>query len=363
MAFPSFSKVLTFVSILLIPASLTGCSSLKYLFQAGKGQLALLNHAKPIPEVIKDPRTPPRVKDLLSEVAPVKKFGEENGLKPTSSYQDYVKLDRMAAVWVVSACEPLKFKSKEWEFPIVGTFPFLGWFDLEDAQEFANELKQEKWDVDFRGARAYSTLGWFRDSVLSTMLSQDSGDSENNEALGDLVNVILHESVHATLYIKGQSYFNESLASFVADRLTKTYIVKTRGEQSPLLSAYLKELKRSAAIEKEMHQAYGELSKVYDSDEPDSEKLTKKKKRLTELQTKLHFRREINNATLIQFKTYNTGEEYFSMFLKRCNGDWDDFLRLLGNLDSNSFSKTQEEDFGPVIEERLHGLKCEPKLK
>jgi predicted aminopeptidase len=41
--------------------------------------------------------------------------------------------------------------------------------------------------------------------------------SEGDTALGELVNVILHESVHATIYLPDQSAFDESLASFVAD--------------------------------------------------------------------------------------------------------------------------------------------------
>src|SRR4029078_3952588 len=135
--------------------------------------------------------------------------------------------DRPAAVWVVSACEQLRFRSKEWHFPIVGSFPYLGWFDLEQAKAFADELRAESWDVDVRGAHAYSTLGWFRDAVLSTMIP------EGKEALGELVNVVLHESVHATVYIEGQAFFNESIASFIADRLTDHYLIQTRGNKSP----------------------------------------------------------------------------------------------------------------------------------
>src|SRR5205814_2292022 len=98
------------------------------------------------------------------------------------------------AVWVVSACEPLRFHSKEWGFLFVGSFPYLGWFDLENARRFRDELRAEGWDADLRGAAAYSTLGYFRDAVLSSMIP------EGDEALGELVNVVLHESVHATLY-------------------------------------------------------------------------------------------------------------------------------------------------------------------
>lgn len=322
---------------------MTGCSGVQYLYQASKGQLALFNHRKPIPEVIKDPKTPPSVKALLSEIAPVKKFGEEHGLKPTANYEDYVKLDRGAAVYVVSACEPLRFRPKEWTFPIVGSFPYLGWFELDQAKGFAEDLKKEGLDVDLRGARAYSTLGWFRDAVLSTMLSKGP------DGLGDLVNVILHESVHATLYIKGQSYFNESIASFVADHLTRDYLIREKGEKSVEVKSYEESLKENALIEQRLHEAYEKLDQLYVSSKSIVEKQAEKKRILTALQEQVHFRREINNATLIQYKTYSTGGEAFSVLLKKWGSDWRRFLNQLKTLGPSDFSKPQQEDFDSVI--------------
>ena len=322
---------------------LNGCSTVKYLFQAGKGQLELSNNARPIDEVLKDEKTPSRLRELLAQIPGVKKFGEENGLKPTKNYTDYVQLHRSAATYVVSACEPLQFKSKEWHFPIVGSFPYLGWFDLGEAKKYGEGLKKEGFDVDVRGARAFSTLGWFRDAVLSTMIP------EGDTALGELVDVVIHESVHATLYISGQAYFNESLAMFVAENLTPDYLAKTRGVDSPEAKAYVSQEVAYAEREKVLHQAYGNLEQLYSSVRPDSEKLAEKAAILAKLKTDLKTQRDYNNATLIQFRTYGVGRTEFKELLKVCGSDWHRFMQTLSRIKWESFSKPQQEDLAPVI--------------
>ena len=66
-------------------------------------------------------------------------------------------------------------------------------------------LEKDGWDVHVRTARAYSTGGWFDDPVLSTMFSR------HDDAVRDLVNVLIHELTHANILIRDQSTFNESI--------------------------------------------------------------------------------------------------------------------------------------------------------
>ncbi|MEO5969049.1 MAG: aminopeptidase [Bdellovibrionia bacterium] len=332
-----------FLFTFLLVFGCTGCGGLSYLLQAGKGQLALINHARPIQEVLKDEKVAPRMKALLAEISPIKIFGEQKGLKPTHNYTDFIKLNRPAAVWVVSASRPLQFEAKEWNFPCIGSFPYLGWFDRDDAKGFSKELEGEGWDVDLRGARAYSTLGWFNDAVLSTMIP------EGDEALGELVNVVLHESVHATVYIKGQSYFNESLASFVADRLTPEYLSLKRGPKSREMVAYEAVELSSKANTKVLSAAYQKLAQLYDSNRSIEEKKLEKARVFSRLKAELKFQRDINNATLIQYKTYNTGETEFQELLTKCGSDWARFLAMMKNLKSESFSQPQQETIKDVL--------------
>ncbi len=326
-----------------------GCATIRYLFQAGKGQWALSNSARPVVEVIKDEKTSPELRKLLGSVEGVKKFGEEFGLRPTKNYTEFVKLDRKAVVWVVSACQPLKFDPKTWWFPVVGSFTYLGWFDRHDAEDFAKELRAEGLDVDVRGARAFSTLGWFRDPVLSTMILTSPTGLPDESAIGELANVVLHESVHATLYQKDQSYFNESVASFAADTLTSDYLEKTLGKGAPEIGAYRRGEEEGKNRERIFHEAYVALEKLYASSLSDTEKLSEKSKIFTDLKRKSELRREINNATLIQYKTYGTGQEEFQELFNQCGRDWKNFWKALNTLKAGSFSRAQQEDLAPVL--------------
>ena len=238
----------------------------------------------------------------------------------------------------LSACEPLRFHSKTWSFPIAGDFPYLGWFDLRSAKDYARDLAGDGWDVDLRGAPAYSTLGWFHDPVLSSMIARGP------EALGDLVDVVLHESVHATLHLEGQALFNESLASFVADRLTSRYL-----ERSPRAKqAWEGAVQRGEVASKELHAAYLELEKLYASDRSSSDKLAQKATVLASLQQKLKMR-PITNATLVQHQTYSSGGEGFARLLEACRGDFHCFFDKLRTLKPDSFARPHQEDLDAVL--------------
>ncbi len=301
------------------------------------------NRAKPIREVIEDVHTSPHLKQLLAEVAVVKKFGESKGLKATKNYEDYVNVGSEAVVWVVSASEPYEFKSKVWNFPIVGSFTYLGYFDKKDAQLFASTLENEGLDTDVRGAGAYSTLGWFKDPILSTMIDRHSSP------LSALVNVVLHESTHATFYIEGQSVFNESLAQFVGDELTKEYLdLNAKAE----LQAYLNEKKQGDHWTKDFHDSYEKLNQVYRSQVSVDEKKRIKETVFEELRSKYKIRRKLTNASLVQFKTYDTSQDRFRALFEKNGKDWSRFWKVMSLLKEHpsKFEKPQQDDLSRVLD-------------
>jgi len=328
---------------LLLLLAQASCAKLAYVQQAAVGQYDLGVRAKDIGELVRERRVDARTRRLLSDVARIKQFGERHGLTATPNYTKYVRLDRDSVVWVTSASEPLHFHSKSWAFPVVGSFTYLGWFARKDAYAFAAEIGREGWDVDVRGSQAYSTTGYFEDSVLSTMIRRDEA------ALGELTNTILHEMTHATFFVRRQSTLNESVANFVGNRLAEQYLDETIGADAEEKSAYLESERRYQMRGKAMRDAYLALDALYASPKSDQEKLAEKTELLTRLRTAIGFKRPINNATLIQYKTYNSGQEELASLLAACDGSFPRFLRVLKTLETKTWATDQEKEIGRMI--------------
>ncbi len=339
----SFRRIVGATLGLAALAASSGCFETGYLLQAGEGQLDLVCRARGIDRVLDDPDTPPEVKKQLAEVPRIKAFALSYGLVPTASYEDFVALDRPVAVWVVSAAPRLSFESKTWTFPIVGSVPYLGWFDKYDAVAQAEGLAAEGWDVELRGASAYSTLGWFHDPVLSSMLGDGS------DATGGLAEVILHESLHATVYVKGQSTFNEGLATFVGDHLAIAYLGARYGEGSSELSSYLEGEELGEKRTERMRQAYVDLDALYKSALPVAEKLERKGAYLAALRAELHMRRPISNATLAGYRAYHGGTKAFEALFDACGKDMKRLVAASRKVDERDFPEPQATKLEGVV--------------
>lgn len=320
------------------------CTPLHAALQGGAGQFTLLTQARPLDEVLESPGTSRLARRLLPEVEPILRFGEQHGLARTGSYRRYTELHRPAAVWVVSACAALSFTPKTWWFPIAGSFPYLGWFDRRAAREFAASLESDALDVELRPARAYSTLGWFDDPILSSMLV------EGPEGPGALADVLLHESTHATLHVAGQAPFNESLASFVGERLSRAWLLEAFGPRSAPLRAWDLRAQRRAGIDQGLGEAARTLDALYRSAATDAEKRSRKAALLEEVRARLRFSRPLNNATLQSHLTYQGGAEGFARLLDSCAGAWPCFWTRLRSLTPASFGRPQQDDVDAVLD-------------
>ncbi len=181
-----------------------------YLSRAAYEEAKILARRKPIDKLVADSATPAAERAKLSLVVSARTFARDSlGLDPGDSFTRYTRLDRDTLVLVVSAAYPDRLARKTWWFPIVGRFPYKGFFDFDGALRTAEQLRRDGFDVSVGASSAFSTLGWFNDPLVSTTLRMDSIS---------LANTVIHEIAHTTFFAKGQVVFNESFATFVGGR-------------------------------------------------------------------------------------------------------------------------------------------------
>jgi predicted aminopeptidase len=187
--------------------SLAGCSP-GYVLRAAYEQGKILYARTPIEDVLAKPDLPLDDRRKLNLVLEARAFAESMGLEPKGSFRKYAVVDRDPLAWIVMGAKKDSFALTSWWFPIVGSVPYKGYFEREDAEAAARDLEGKGFETWVRPTDAFSTLGWFDDPVLSTTLKYPDYR---------IVTTVIHESVHSTVWIPGSAPFNESLANFVGN--------------------------------------------------------------------------------------------------------------------------------------------------
>ncbi len=316
---------------------LGGCASLEYYAGLVQGQADLLNRARPIPEVLADDTVPPSVRASLAELTEARRFAIDTlGLPETGSYRDYADLGRPYAVWNVIAAGRFSVEPRRWCFPVTGCIPYRGYFAAERAQVEAQSLAEQGFDVYVAGARAYSTLGWFDDPILNTMLYRDP-------ALR--VEILFHEMAHQKLYVPGDGSFNEAFATFVAQMGTERWLQK-RGAPADRIEAYRRRLDQRRAFNALLRRTRERLAALYARDLPESAMAADKRRLFKKLQQEYAgwkhtagtdawdawMAQELNNAHLALVGTYLDRVPAFGRLLARCENELPCFYRQVEKL-------------------------------
>lgn len=195
-----------------------------YGLSQGKGQLSMVWNSQPIEVVLKDSSFPDSLKQKLILITEIKKYAVDSlGINQSKNYTKLYDQRNKSVLIAVSACEPFSFTPKEWSFPFLGRVPYKGFFNKKKAKEEITKLKNEGYDIDIYSPSGWSTLGWFKDPVLSNMLYQSDGS---------LANLIIHELTHGTLYVKSDATFNENLANFIGDKGAEKFLIYKFGKNS-----------------------------------------------------------------------------------------------------------------------------------
>lgn len=346
------TRILSFFTILALLSSATACR-LSYVLHAAAGQVRLLNNSIPVEEALKTDSLDPHHKERLRLVAQVKAYGEDElGLKETENYQTVYLKSRQPPIYVVAASPKDRLVRKTWWFPVAGRMPSLGFFDKERANAEKEKLLKKDLDVIMGVADAYSTLGWFQDPVTLNLLEGSTVD---------LLETILHEMTHTTIYLKDEADFNEGLAVLVGKVGTIQFLEKTFGSSDPLTMEAQRNLEDERLFCSFLASLLQQLEQLYASPVSYEEKLTQREEVFerslmrfggikSQLQTDrfTHFgSAKMNNAYLLSIGLYHRHFHLFESILKE-NGssikETISFLRQFTKEEGDIFKRLQDRD-------------------
>ncbi len=316
-------------------------------------QTKLLQSRKAISETLKRDDLTEAQKAKLHLVGEAKAFAESKlGLKKSKNYTSYVQLEEPYVTYIVQASFPYELKPYLWKFPFVGEVPYKGYFRKALAEKEAEALRAKQFDVYTRGVSAYSTLGWFQDSVLSSMLRYEEYD---------LVETIIHETVHTTLFIKDAAEFNERMATFLGREGMKLFY-QERGEAgAAVLKRAADDSHDQALFSAFLTREVEEMKKWYeDGKKAGSVSAEQKSARLKEIQARFtkdvrpkmktkayeeFEKRELNNAVLLAYRTYEYSLSDFEKLYEKMQRDFLKTLEWLKTLDAAKHPDQKLKDF------------------
>jgi len=312
--------------LISVAVTCSGCR-LTYIFHAASGQFRLIHESVPVQEALADDSLSTEEKERLRLVTEVKSYGEKLlGLTPTENYQTVYLGSEQRPVYVISASPKDSLTRKTWWFPVVGRVPYLAFFDKDGALAEKEKLIQEDLDVTMGMAEAYSTLGWFKDPVTLNLIQGSTVD---------MVETILHEMTHTTLYVAGQGEFNEGLAQLVGRVGALRFLETTYGVSHPFASEALAGMEDERLFCGFLNEFLKALRDLYDEDITYEKKLSRREQVFSRyrhgfdlLKGKFatdHFTafgaQEINNAYLMAIALYHEHFLLFEAVLREHQGD------------------------------------------
>jgi predicted aminopeptidase len=256
--------------LLVVVLSFSGCETYHFYRQAIKGQYYLISHQQRIQTLLKDGETPASLKRQLQLIEELRVFAEKDLKLPVDGhYQKYVDVHRPYVVRNVEAAPEFSMEPKTWWYPLVGSLEYRGYFAEKDARAYGEHLEKKGWDVYLGGASAYSTLGWFKDPVLSTFIFEPDQD---------LAETIFHELGHQRVFAHGDTDFNEAFATTVGQEGARRWL-RTRGDTAAY-DKYLAELERNKQFIQLIARARERLEKLYGDERNEAGKVKATKKKL-----------------------------------------------------------------------------------
>lgn len=334
---PLKSKIVFIIAVFLSVAIAFNFSLISYGVSQGIGQLTIVWNSRPVEDVLDENNLGEETKAKIRLVQEIRKFAFDSlGLKHSDNYTTFYDQKGKPILWILTAAEPYELTAIEWSFPFLGSFSYKGFFDIEKARKEEAPLKESGLDTSIDEVGGWSTLGWFKDPILSNMLDR---------SVGSLANLIIHELTHGTLYIKNNVTYNENLANFVGDKGAELFLSYKFGPNSKEFDNYLKRKTTLARHKNLVLAGAGRLDSLYKSfndNTPLKEKESLKLKLMEEIRNELRklykdasFKSKedlssMNNTYFLDVKRYNEKQNHFEEeFTNKFNSDFKKYMAYL----------------------------------
>lgn len=328
------------LALLAVGASLSACSSLGYYTHLGQGQWQLLQAREPIRDILADPRRDPELRRRLQLSLEARAWASQTlGLPDNGSYTRYADLQRPYVVWNVFAAPELSLDAVEHCFPIAGCVAYRGYYREDLAQAEAERLQAQGYETYVAGVPAYSTLGWFDDPLLNTMLRWNDDH---------LIDTLFHELAHQRLYLPGDTAFNESYASFVGEEgLRQWRAARGLPPEAPLFAAREQAFVSLVGDTRERLQAaYQQAGDAAGQRAAKAAAFEQLRQDYAALRARWggwpgydrYFETPLNNAKLLPFALYHSQVAAFAALYAREGRDWSRFhaaAQQLSRLDAD----------------------------
>jgi predicted aminopeptidase len=336
---------------LILSVLLGGCQSIGYYSQAVSGQVSIWMHQRDIVAVLSDTSLDTQTRVRLQTAQRARKFASRTlKLPENKSYLRYVDLERDYVLWNVVATPRYSVDAVESCFLIVGCVSYRGYYHKAAALERAQQQKNEGLDVYVGGVSAYSTLGWFDDPLLSSMLARSDAA---------IAGLIFHELAHQRVYIKNDTRFNESFATAV-ERIGLRQWGAAQGSKKSLVEHLALQQKRNDAVQLVLEQREHMRKAYLDNASAGEDKLAvvkqaqieNLKNRYAELKRSgggtpgydRFFASDLNNAALALFGEYHGWVDAFERLFEDSQQNWEAFYKAVDRL-----SKTPKVDRDQVL--------------
>ena len=314
-----------------------GCSTVGYYVHLATGEMDVLHARVPIKQLIADPHTDPALRARLELALRARAFASDTlELPRNKSYTTYADIHRPFVMWNVFATPALSLQPVEHCFLFSGCVAYQGFYHHDRAEALADKLKQQGDDIWVGGVPAYSTLGHFADPLLSTM------DRWSDD---EMIGTIFHELAHQQFYVKNDTAFNESFATFVQREGLKQWHADNH-----LPPPDPRDAERQSQFTGLALATRKKLKALYASDIADVMKRERKAQIFADMQrdyehlrdTEWHgyhgydhwFDTPLNNAKLLPFGLYDHGVPAFAALFKQCDGDWTRFYAAVRKIGS-----------------------------